>query len=215
MTVLILVCETGVLTNHLQEKKIDTYILDQSKDMVNMALSHYPTLKTKKGDTMNPMIYDQSTFSHILCTGWTLYYIQDKISFFRNIYQWLMSGGYFIVQLKNRDKFNTIVSGERSQLLNDPQNYSKNRITETIINFGSFHYQSKYNFDQISENIVTMIENFTDVKRNHVRQNEHTFYMEPSSVILQQLQYCGFIVKGQYEVKEEKHEFIYIIERPN
>ena len=214
--VLIIGCETGVLANQLQEKGIDTYIIDESKDMIKNALLQYPHLKTKKGNIMDPMIYDKSTFSHILCTGWRLYYIQDKISFFRHVYQWLNSGGYFIIQLKDRDKFNTIISGGRSQILNSPQNYSKKRITETNIHFGSFQYQSKYNFDHVNnDNIVTMIENFTDVKNNHVRQNEHTFYMEPLTTILDQLRYCGFIIKGQYELKEEEHQFIYIVERPN
>ena len=73
-----------------------------------------------------------------------------------------------------------IIPAGRSQILNSPQNFALTRITETNINFGTFQYQSKYNFDNVHEtNIVTMIENFTDSKTNKIRQNNHTFYIEP------------------------------------
>ena len=214
--ILIIGCETGIQANKLQLKEFDTYIIDKSVDMVNNALLSYPKLKTKVGNIMNPMLYDKSTFSHILSTGFTMYYIKDKSTFFRNIFQWLISGGYFIIQLIDRDKFNTILPAGRSQILNSPQNFALTRITETNINFGTFQYQSKYNFDNVHEtNIVTMIENFTDSKTNKIRQNNHTFYIEPLDITLNQLRDCGFIIKGQYKLKTDEYQFIYIIERPN
>ena len=54
--------------------------------MIDNAILNFPNLKTKIGNIKNPMIYDKYTFSHILCTGFTLYHIKDKLSFFRNVY---------------------------------------------------------------------------------------------------------------------------------
>lgn len=214
--ILIVGCETGILGNNLQLQGFDTYIIDQSKDMIDNAILNFPNLKTKIGNIKNPMIYDKYTFSHILCTGFTLYHIKDKLSFFRNVYQWLISNGYFILQLVDRDHFNTIIPAGRSHILDTPQKYTKERITETSINFGNFHYKSKYNFDKMKEtDVCTMTENFTDIKTNKVRQNEHTLYMETIEYILELLRKCGFIVKGQFKLQSDNQQYIYIIERPN
>ena len=214
--ILVIGCETGILANNLQVQGFDTYIIDQSKDMVDNAMLTFPNLKTKIGNINHPMIYDKSTFSHILCTGFTIYHIQDKLSLFRNVYQWLFSNGYFILQLVDRDNFNTIAPAGRSQILDNPQKYTSERITETSINFGNFHYKSKYDFNKMKEtNVCTMTENFTDIKTNKVRQNKHTLYIETIEYILDLLRKCGFIIKGQFKLQSDKQQYIYIIERPN
>ena len=39
-----------------------------------------------------------------------IYYIEDKKRFIDNCYNWLKPGGYFVVHLVNRDKFDPIVN---------------------------------------------------------------------------------------------------------
>ena len=67
--------------------------------MINISKLKYPLLEFNKGDATNIMIYPAHTFTHITCLNDTIYYFKDKKHLIKNIYEWLMPGGYFILQL--------------------------------------------------------------------------------------------------------------------
>jgi SAM-dependent methyltransferase len=210
--ILVIGCETGEQSNSLQEKGFNVFIVDKSKDMIDNAISKYPNIQSKVADIEIPMNYDQATFTHVLCIGFNLYRIKDKKSFFRNIYHWLKPQGYFIIQLADRDRFNTIIAGGKSSILSEPHKFTEERITETDIDFGSFRYKSKYEFNS---DIVTVSEMFTDLRSNNVRKNEQTLYMENIETIVYEARLCGFRVKVKHSLYNDENQFIYIFERPH
>lgn len=212
--ILVIGCNTGSLSKQLQLHGFNTFAIHKSKSIIKQSLLLYPSLQCKIGNYENPMAYDTNTFSHIICNEWTIYQIKDKNIVFRNIYQWLLSNGYFILQLVDRDLFNTIIPGATSEILQTPQNFTKERITQTNIEFDTFHYKSNYQFNQMNKHdIVTITETFTDVKSNKVRQNEQVLYIPPIDVILQQLVLCGFTIIKHYPLPTDKNQFIYIVQK--
>jgi hypothetical protein len=145
--------------------------------------------------------------------GMTLYEFDNKHDFFSNCYFWLKSGGYLVLHLVDRNKFDTIIPGGKPALLSNPQNYSEKRIKDTIIDFIDFEYKAKYD---MNDSKMTLKETFTDGLTKNVRQNEFSFYMEDTKQILSLAASVGFLVKGYATYNElgDDNQFIYILERP-
>ncbi len=209
-------CGTGVLSGKLTEEGYNTYAIDKSDAMVEYTSKKYPNLHVKHGDVKDPILYEKGSFTHILNNGLGIYQFKNKETFFRNSYYWLRQGGYLILHLVDRDKFDTIIPGGKPPLLENPQMYSKTRITDTIIDFIDFTYKGSYDFSKINDNLVTFKETFTDGLTHNVRQNELTLYMEPLNDILQLALDNGFIIRNKANLKEcsgDENQFIYILQR--
>ena len=208
---------TGVFANKLTEKGYTTYAIDKSQAMVNYTAKKYPDLHVKCGDACDAILYEQGSFTHILNTGLGIYQFQNKDTFFRNCYFWLRPGGHLILHLVDRDKFDAIVPGGKPPLLENPQQYSAKRITDTIIDFIDFSYLGSYNFSNVNKNQVIFKETFTDGLTKNVRQNEMVLYMEPLGDILQWASDAGFILHKRADLKGctgDPNQFLYVLERP-
>lgn len=212
-TILDVGSSTGHLVNSLKQLGYTAYGVDKSKAMIDYSESIYPEIDCKTGDVIDPMTFDKSTFSHILCTNMTIYEIQNKDIFFSNCYFWIKPGGYLVLHLAEPDKFDTIVPAGKPTGLKFPQSYSPDRITETSIDFYDFNYRGKYDFNQKKTDTVTFSETFTDKDTGNIRQNEKTLYMEPVQSILKIAKLNGFIVHGKSEMQSDKHQFLYYLER--
>lgn len=213
-SLLLVASDTGEQSNSLKSKGYDINTLFKYKYMLEQARISYPSLNSKLSDVDNPMTYDKSTFSHTLCLGNIIYTIKDKIVFFRNIYNWLIPNGIFLLQLSDRSKFNTIKTSNNLGLIDSPQKYHDERITDSEIDFGSFKYLSRYDFrDAESDGLVYLSETFTDKYTKQVRKNEHILYMENIDEILNKAFICGFSVSTKIDIVEDEHQFIYVLSR--
>ena len=213
---------TGELVSYIHSKGYaNVFGIDNSESMVEESLKKNTDLNIIQGDITVPMTFDKNTFSHIFMTDNTIYQFKDKVSLFRNIYYWLRPNAYMIIELVDRDHFELIPPAGKPLLLETPQTYSKERITDTEIHFNEFKYNSSYDFSKMTDSdTVVLTEKFTDVASGNVRKNEMNLSMETIDNIVYTAQYCGFIVKGQFNLlespsKKDKHSFIFILERPH
>jgi SAM-dependent methyltransferase len=204
---------TGDLVYSLHSRGFKVFGIDKSKHMVDQTLQKYSDVHVKCGNANEPMLYESNTFSHILCMGMTFYEFDNKRDFFNNCYFWLKSGGYLVLHLVDRNKFDTIIPGGKPALLSNPQSYSEKRIKDTIIDFIDFEYKAKYD---INDQKMTLKETFTDGLTKNIRQNEFTLYVEDAKHILSIAANTGFLVKGYATYNElgDDNQFIYILERP-
>ena len=202
---------TGHSLNYLNKLGYQTYGIDQSKSMVGFSQAKFPDISVKCGNVKDPIIFDRSTFTHILCIGMTIYEFENKWIFFQNCYFWLQQNGYLIIHLVDREKFNTIIPSGKPEVLDNPQKYSKTRITDTIVDFIDFKYKSTYDFSKTGA--VIHKESFTDVKTQNVRENEKKLYIDSIQDILLLATKYGFLIKGKVEVKDTEGEYLYIFER--
>jgi hypothetical protein len=105
----------------------------------------------------------------------------------------------------------------KSRVYDSPQEFSKSRITGSIVDFIDFKYKSAYDFDQVDvTGTVVQIETFTDAESNHVRQNEHTRYMAKERDILAEAQFCGFVLAGQFTMERynrDAHQTVYLLQK--
>ena len=215
---------TGTLVNRLKQKGYNAYGIDKSKSMVAKSQTNYPETTIKCSDVLEPITFDRGTFTHIICTGFTIYEIENKHQFFQNSYFWLQPNGYLILHLVDKDSFDPIIPAGKPRVLDSPQKYANQRITDTLIDFIDFTYKSTYDFSK-SDGRVIHKETFTDNKTQNIRENERTLFMKNSEDILSIAIKYGFIVKGKVVMGEPNTEitgkenvdspsqYLYILER--
>lgn len=191
-TMLDIGCGTGYLVNKLQLKGINVFGIEKSMAMFQQSKKLFPETNIRRADINEAMLYDRNTFSHILCDNFTIYEFEDKMNLFKNCYYWLKPDGYLMLHLVNRSEFSPIIPIGKPLIMNNPQDYSEQRITDTFVNFIDFTYKASYNFNKINDNKVTVSETFTDVLSGNVRKNEMVLFMEKLEDILHMIQLCGF-----------------------
>lgn len=204
--------KTGHRLHSLIKKGYQAYGIEPSKAMVGFSQTKFPDISVKCGNVNHPITYDRATFTHILCTDLNLYEMEKKSTFFQNCYFWLQQNGYLILHLVDRNQFDTIIPAGKPALLDNPQKYLENRITDTLIDFINFKYKSSYVFNKDNLHVLHK-ETFTDTKTNVVRENEKTLYMESIEEILLNASNYGFLVKGKVGIENKKGEYLYILER--
>lgn len=208
-------CGTGDLVKKFVKKGYKVKGVDKSDSMVEKAKSKYPECDFVKKDALNSMNHEPNSFTHILCTYFTIYYIQDKLQFFQNAFTWLKPRGTLTLHLVNRDKFNPIVNTADVLMMVSPQKYAKDRITNSIIKFKNFEYKADFKL-QKHKNTAVFDETFKSNKSGNVRQNKHTLFMEKQKDILGLAKSVGFILDGKIDMKNchYDHQYLYILRKP-
>jgi len=209
-------CGTGHHVSRLAQQDLNVIGIDISPNMIAKAKENYPDYDFRVADAMINGTFQPSTFTHILCLYFTIYYFKDKLMFFNNCYDWLMPGGYLIVHLVNRDHFDPILPPGNPLMIVSPQKYAKSRITTTKVKFDNFSYSSEFKLEKEKDE-AKFVEKFKDDNTGKVRQNEHTLYMESQKDILVLAQEAGFIIQGQIDLIKTQYEYqyLYILIKPN
>jgi SAM-dependent methyltransferase len=210
-------CGTGCIVNELTEQGFRAFGVDKSRAMVDVSNHKYPAAQVRCGNVEDSMEFSRETFTHILCLNKTIYEIPDKVAFFRNCYHWLVPGGYLIVHLVNPQKFDPIVPAGKPRILDNPQKYAKERITDTVIDFIDFKYKSAYDFADVDQKgIIRHTETFTDKQTGNIRENERTITCESEKTILGIARMCQFVGYGQFSMKEfngDEYQTVYIFQK--
>ena len=205
---------TGHHVAKLSENGYNVVGIDKSESMIKKARENYPEYTFKLGDAYDQDNFVNSSFTHILCLYFTIYYFQDKIKFFNNCFDWLMPGGTLIVHLVDRERFDPILPSGNPLYIVSPQKYAKNRITKTKVVFDEFTYSSNFKLNE-GENIAIFDEKFK-FNDGKIRRQEQVLYMESTPDILTQAQEAGFIIQGQIDLVKcaYEYQYLYILVKP-
>ena len=124
---------TGEISGKLTKKGYQVYALDSSQAMVKYVEKNHPNVQIKCGDAKHTISYEKVLFSHILTTGFSIYLFENKDEYFRNCFFWLKPGGYLIIHLVDRDKFDPIIPGGKPPLLKNPQKNILLRVLRILL----------------------------------------------------------------------------------
>ena len=207
---------TGYVVKTLTDSGYKAFGIDKSKAMIDFSEEHYPTCSFKEGDALEPMSFDNKSFSHILCTYYTIYHFSDKLTFFRNCYNWLLPNGYLVLHLIDANNFDAISPAAKANLVVNPHKYEKSRITKSTVKFENYEYNLSYDYRKVTENELHRSEKFKDPSSGIVRENELTMYVDTPENILKLARYCGFVIHAGFNMKDnldDEHQYIYILER--
>ena len=202
-------CGTGHHVAELNSGGFDTLGMDISTSMIDKAKDEFPDYEFKVGDALNSSEFAPSTFTHIMCMYFTIYYLKDKKMFFENCMKWLKPGGYLIVHLVDRDNFDPILPPGNPLLYVSPQKYAKKRITTTKVKFDDFSYSADFQLDD-KTNIATFTEKFKNDSDGKIRKNDHIMYMPTIDAIVKQAQQVGFILEAEVDMLNCQYEYQYL-----
>lgn len=202
-------CGTGHHVALLASKQFEVLGIDNSVSMVKKAKEIYPNYKFEVADALDSSAFQPDTYTHILCMYFTIYYFQDKAQFFNNCFKWLMPGGYLILHLVDRDRFDPILPPGNPLLYVSPQRYAKERITSTKVKFTDFSYSADFKLDN-KNNKATFVEKFKNDADGKVRKNEHLMYMTDIQEIVDEAQGCGFILDSKEDLLQCQYEYQYL-----
>jgi SAM-dependent methyltransferase len=201
-------CGTGHHVKDLSDKDLDIIGVDISPSMINKAKEDYPYIKSqfKVGDALNGHLFTDNSLTHILCLYFTIYYMNDKMRFFNNCMNWLMPGGFLIIHLVDKYKFDPILPPGNPLYIVSPQKYAKERITKTKVTFNDFIYDSNF---KLENDIATFDEKFK-FNDGRVRKQEQKLYMEDLPTIVNMAQDAGFLLHSKIDMVKCAYEYQYL-----
>ena len=95
------VLDVGCGVGHLVGNLPSAVGLDASPHMISEAQRRYPDRTFKVGNATDLSLFPKESFSTVVCVGYTLYYMPEKLAFFETAYQWLEPEGFMVLQLSN------------------------------------------------------------------------------------------------------------------
>lgn len=204
---------TGNIVNELTEAGYTAYGIENNSKMIDYCNNKFSNLDILKGDVMEPMAFEKGVFTHILCTYFTIYKIEDKYKFFQNCYHWMQPNGYLVIHLVDKEHFEKIIPN------NNAMSKRTRTPTKTIVNtkaiFNDYSYNA--NLEMLNDSVSSSLkETFTD-NNNHIRQNEFDLYIEDIDTIVNLAKRYGFIVHAKTNMKSsnnDKNQYFYYFERP-
>lgn len=207
---------TGHHVAELTNKGYDAMGVDISQFMVDRAKKLYPESNYVQGDVINSHLFAPDTFTHIFSLYFGIYYFKDKKRFFLNCINWLMPGGYLVVHLVDRNKFDPILPPANPIVGVSPQKYAKERLTKSSIVFNNMTYEANFEYNK-DTNITMFSEKIKDKNTNKIRKNKHKMYMEPEKHIIGIAKECGFILQSKIDLLPVGYEYqyLYIFLKPN
>lgn len=208
-------CGTGHQVNDLHSHSLEVIGIDVSPSMIEKAKSNYPDIASqfRVGDGLDGALFRDMSLTHVLCLYFTIYYMENKSSFFHNCYNWLMPGGYLVVHLVDKYKFDPILPPGNPLYIVSPQKYAKERITTTKITFNDFVYNSNF---KLQNDMATFDERFK-FNNGHVRKQEQRLYMEDLPTIVSMAQDCGFDLHAKIDLVKCAYEnqYLYVFVKPS
>jgi ubiquinone/menaquinone biosynthesis C-methylase UbiE len=197
-------CGTGISVCAFAKAGIARTVgLDTSKSMLewgknkNLTAStltedQKATIEWREGDVMNSSVCSGGEFDHVTMLYFTVYYLADKESAFRNIFFWTKPGGRFVLQVVNKHKFDPLLESASPWVGFSLQKYSDKRLTRSEVNFNKFKYVGDFDLqDPEAEFRETF--HFTD---KTVRRQRHSLKMEDMSNIIGMAKLAGWEYLG-------------------
>jgi SAM-dependent methyltransferase len=220
---------TGHYVGSLASQGYTVKGIDISPYMIKKAKQNYPEFASNfiQGDVLNINAINSNSITHINCMNYTIYYIQDKSTFFQNCMSWLMPGGYLILHLVDKNNFNYKIPS--SGIFNNDKNlfkkFADTRIIQNKVNIPKYDIEYSSTFEISDKNTATLNETFKKLNGSGstnnrvIRKNIHTFYMESIDEIYNMAINEGFILQGIIDMgnieNSRQSQYIYVFTKPN
>ena len=214
---LVLGSSTGHIMNGFHKQGVQVTGLDESPAMIKYAKESYPYLKIIQGSPMKTMAFQPEQFTQIVCLNMNFYYYKDKVTLLQNVYNWLKPGGFFVVQLVDKNRFDPVVPAGKPFVMVNPQSFAKKRITTSSVIFNNFEYKS--DFQVFPNDVVQFTEIFKDTTvpgSKKTRQNVHKMWMPSKQTVINQCKEVGFINYAQVDLlmAQLEYQYLYVFQKP-
>jgi ubiquinone/menaquinone biosynthesis C-methylase UbiE len=219
MTVADIGCGTGVASMALVKGGVKQVVgVDRSIAMLQQAQQYLDEEKKltaegkkriswKQADVQSPSALGGGEVTHAVVLYFSLYYLPDKESFFRNMFLWVQPGGQMAVEVVNKYKFDPMLEASAPWLGFSLQKYSKDRITESKVVFDKFDYTGKFD---LTDPAAEFRETFR-FKDGSIRRQRHLFHMPTIEEIVKSAQVAGWRYTQYFDLTTIGFEYAYIL----
>lgn len=180
--------------------------IDRSEAMVKRGRELHKDLDLRVGDADTIGTAAAGEYTLATLYYFTFYYLQDRATVLRNIFQWLQPGGCLVIHLVNRDKFDPILESASPFLAFSVQKYSNDRVTHSKVSFDKFDYEADFDLDGAR---ATFSETFTFAD-GRKRQQVHTLRMPTMEQIVSEVESVGFKYKQYIDMTSIGYEYQYL-----
>ena len=190
-------CGTGIATVSLAKMKTipQTTLTEEQKDKISW----------KEADLIDSASSAGGEYTHAIMLYFTIYYVPDKETVFRNLYFWVKPGGRLVVHVVNKHKFDPMLESSAPWLGFSLQKYSDTRVTKSEVVFEKFKYTGEFDLqDPAAEFRETF--RFND---DTVRRQRHTFQMENIDAIVGMAKAAGWEYSGFIDLTPVSFEYAY------
>jgi SAM-dependent methyltransferase len=219
-TVLDAGCGTGIAAAAFAAKGLQQVIgLDLSPAMIDRAKN--TTLQETKltpaqkdrisfqvGDLYNPSAVAAASVDHAVLLYFTIYYIHDKETVFRNLFSWVKPGGTLTVEVVNKYKFDPMLDSAAPWIGFSLQKYAKDRITESRVTFKEFEYLGTFDLQSTNSEFRETFK----FKDGRIRRQKHVLYMPSIEEIVKAAQAAGWIYSKFTDLTMIGFEYAYFLE---
>jgi SAM-dependent methyltransferase len=204
-------CGQGCHVNLMNKNNYRCVGIDSSRAMIREGMRKYGLKSNvlREGDATNKDQFSPNTFSHVLCMYFSYYYYRNPEVVIENVKRWLRKGGYFVVHLVDREKFDPILEPASPFPAFSKQKYSKERITESEIEFNNLSYKAKFLLNK-DENRGFLQEIFHGKEDDYSRKQTHTLYMKDHEVIVEDIKNHGFEMVHMTHLLNAEYEYQYL-----
>jgi ubiquinone/menaquinone biosynthesis C-methylase UbiE len=209
-------CGTGLGTIELANEGVGNIIsIDISPSMISQAMKNIEDLPKEQQDKitfrkdtlLNPSACSPEEVNHIICYYFTIYYMEDIESFFRNCYLWSKEGGTLHVEVVNKHKFDPILDSANPLMGFSMQKYFKERVRKSKVTFTTFDYEGEF---MLMDPKAEFRETFR-FKTSKVRRQKHIFYMPDIKEITDIANTVGWKYQGYIDLTTVGFEYGYIL----
>lgn len=184
---------------------------DKSSAMIAEAKKRFPDLSANNsfvvGDATVPTMRPAGSLDLVTMYYFTVYMIPERTQMLRNIYLWLDMGGFFMVHIVNKHKFDTVLEAASPFVGFSIQKYADERITKSQVEFDKFSYTGDFN---LHGSRATYEEVFT-FKDGRVRRHEQRLWMPDIKAIVDEIESVGFKIRHHVDLVSLGYEYQYLM----
>lgn len=212
-------CGTGIASVLFAKMGVNSVIgLDKSESMLRRARAvtlpsaglpneTRESVSFLRGDMNQQVTFSGGQFSHAALLFFTIYYSNDVIGLFRNLFHWIRPGGQLAVEVVNKFKFDPLLEAASPFVGTTVQKYSKKRVTKSKVEFDKFSYEAEFDLQDPTAEFREVFR-FPD---KSVRRQRHTLNMRDINDFVHLAQTAGWNYEGYVDLLSAGFEYAYVL----
>jgi SAM-dependent methyltransferase/general stress protein CsbA len=212
-------CGIGIASCALAKQGVGQVVgIDKSQAMIRYAkgttLSGTTLTETERQnvefrmfDLMGPGAAAAGEFTNVCILYFTIYYIKDLETFFRNLALWVKPGGSMAIEVVNKYKFDPVLDSSNPWVGISPQNYVKERLKTSKVVFDKFDYEATF---ELEDPTAEFRETFR-FKDGSTRRQKHTLTMPSIADIIKKAQRSGWSYTKYVDLMPLSFQYGYLL----
>ena len=212
-------CGTGIATIYFAKQGVNSVIgLDKSEAMLrrarnvtllaaNLDKDQRDSVSFLNGDMLQQMTFSPGQFSHAALLFFTIYYSNDTVGIFKNLFHWIRPGGQISIEVVNKYKFDPLLEAATPFVGLSLQRYSDKRVTKSKVEFDKFSYEAEFD---LQDPQAEFRETFRFADKS-TRRQRHTMNMRDINDIVHLAQTAGWNYNGFIDLITAGFEYAYVL----